>query len=840
MLRASQHLLHCGDDMRPLRATESVEHYLARQWRLARVVSRPVYAAADGRLMLIAGEPDPVKMFRYLSHLGDGPRHVVTPSDLGYAGGSVEPLSKGKLAAASRALTKLQHSRTLLRGSRGELEALRTRLPRLHDWRRRAMRGQLADSPWLLDEKQERQLTEVLERHEGLTLNSQSVWFARLVMWCSGPQALVRFCQATPHLPRPTCEADARPLLRASLAKLEVWTKRAQTEHWKAIRWEVKEWISRLPPRVASRAGLSSKLQRDNIFQQLEDQRFRCNQALRECDDGGRPLLLAAAATLTACDRDGVRLPTPLLRYWSSEANRHRVSASCVALAKELGAGSYARLLGFLNAWPETSPSDYPLIRSFYDRGEGAEDIAWVLREGLQDRFFNKALRPGWARRQIDGLRAAGIKLDGWEASSVLSAATDENGAEAVAGFVGWVRSLPNAARTPRLCRLMKTVLLGPYFKALSNLGLHEPLRNWLSAVRRRSQREGTGRLEAWERCVAQARTASNALEAPARKADVSAARRCKRRLEYEYLRSLVDKGRATPPQRARCEHLRPETEGARSLNQARLLRSLQKSYVVASVDALLRSVRAGAESLLVEDLAARLAHHRFARVLDFAVWTKEMTTEQRGLLAAILLSHRLCGDQYKLRFPDNVAWIEKARRAGVDTRAWLSPEPWNGVVAGKRVSIAVSMDPVETFLMGDYFGTCLSLGDCNQMSVLANAADANKHVLYARDRSGRILARKLIAVSKDWGLLGYYCYGKEDNSAEGENDSLTEAVTKYCGEIAQRCGLLLINDGEPETIGARFWYDDGPTAWGPPAPEPPAPLVPVLGGVVNACHGVV
>ena len=54
-------------------------------------VSRPVYAAADGRLLLVSGSPDAAKMFRYLSHLGDGHGHVVTPADLGFAGGCVEP-----------------------------------------------------------------------------------------------------------------------------------------------------------------------------------------------------------------------------------------------------------------------------------------------------------------------------------------------------------------------------------------------------------------------------------------------------------------------------------------------------------------------------------------------------------------------------------------------------------------------------------------------------------------------------------------------------------------------------------------------------------------------------
>jgi len=827
--------------MRPLRAPESKEHYLTRHRQLAMTVSRPVYAADDGRLLLVSGSPDPAKMFRYLSHLGDGNGHIVTPADLGFAGGCVEPLSEGKLSAASRALNKLRRSPSMRSRRHAELETLDARLAQLHAWRRQAECDQLPSSFWLLDAEQEQSLSSALNQGPVNGPGTQRAWFARLVMWCSGPQAMARFCQAAAHLPEPSREANCRPLLRASLAKLEVWAKRCKTEHWKVIRAEVKEWIGRLPRPVVSRAGLSSKLQRDKIFHQLEDQRFRCNQALRECDDGGRPLLLAAVATLTACDHSGAELPPALLHHWSAETSRNRVSESCVALAAELGTRSYGRLLSFLGDAPETRSSDYPLIRSQLDRGESIEDVTWVLREELQECFTRKGLRPSWARRQLDRLKAAGIELDSSDVWDLFSAMPNEENRQALQDLVGWTASLPRAARTPRLCRLLKTVLTGPVLKALSKLGLHKELSVWSSAVRRGSQPSASGRLAAWESYVEQARAATGREKKPARQVGRSVAWRDKRRREYDYLCRLIDRGVANGSQRARCEHLRPEVHSANPACEAKLLRSLQKSYVVASVDALLKGIRTGAESLLTDDLAARLADHSVARVLDFAVWAKEMTAEQRRLLVDILSAHRRHGADYKQRLPGNGAWLDQARRGGVEALAWLSPKPWTAVLIGKPVSIAVSTDPVETFLMGDYFGTCLSLGDCNQMSVLANAADANKHVVYARDAGGRIFARKLIAVSKEWGLLGYYCYGRGDEASDGEKDPLVEAVEEYCVRIAKRSGLRLVDDGEPETIGGRFWYDDGTMDWERPVPStPPVPIAPVVGGVEYACVGVV
>jgi len=52
-------------------------------------------------------------------------------------------------------------------------------------------------------------------------------------------------------------------------------------------------------------------------------------------------------------------------------------------------------------------------------------------------------------------------------------------------------------------------------------------------------------------------------------------------------------------------------------------------------------------------------------------------------------------------------------------------------------LSLELEDDPLEVFLMGERFHTCLSVGDDNFFSVVANAADINKRVVHARDSRG-------------------------------------------------------------------------------------------------------
>jgi hypothetical protein len=119
---------------------------------------------------------------------------------------------------------------------------------------------------------------------------------------------------------------------------------------------------------------------------------------------------------------------------------------------------------------------------------------------------------------------------------------------------------------------------------------------------------------------------------------------------------------------------------------------------------------------------------------------------------------------------------------------------------------------------MGEYFQTCLSLGDSNEMSVLTNACDANKQVVFVfgDDNAGRrqVIARQLIAVSSDFKLVGYCCYVRSYYGESAIREQVATAMASYCGRLAARCSLELADQGTPETIADNFWYDDGACKW--------------------------
>lgn len=78
--------------------------------------------------------------------------------------------------------------------------------------------------------------------------------------------------------------------------------------------------------------------------------------------------------------------------------------------------------------------------------------------------------------------------------------------------------------------------------------------------------------------------------------------------------------------------------------------------------------------------------------------------------------------------------------------------------------------NPFDIFMMGYYFDTCLSIpsGDYAE-SVIINAADINKKVIYAKNRKGDVIGRKLLALSVDLRLLGFSSYGKDMESVFNE-----------------------------------------------------------------------
>ena len=81
--------------------------------------------------------------------------------------------------------------------------------------------------------------------------------------------------------------------------------------------------------------------------------------------------------------------------------------------------------------------------------------------------------------------------------------------------------------------------------------------------------------------------------------------------------------------------------------------------------------------------------------------------------------------------------------------------------------------------------------------------------MVYATDRRGSVLARKLIAVAPPNRLLGYRTYAFADQIEHKRQ------LDQICAEFAETSGLTLSQVGTPEAIvGESLWYDDGTEPW--------------------------
>lgn len=151
--------------------------------------------------------------------------------------------------------------------------------------------------------------------------------------------------------------------------------------------------------------------------------------------------------------------------------------------------------------------------------------------------------------------------------------------------------------------------------------------------------------------------------------------------------------------------------------------------------------------------------------------------------------------------------------RGFIDNLPLLDWSPWLdgvGTLAepaqdGRTLHLTLEDDPLEVFRMGAHFQTCLSPGAMNYFSVFANAADVNKRVLYARDASGKVLGRCLLALTAGGELLVFepYCH---------DGDLGFEKICAgFADQLARRMGTVRVLQGKVPTLVASRWYDDGP-----------------------------
>lgn len=174
--------------------------------------------------------------------------------------------------------------------------------------------------------------------------------------------------------------------------------------------------------------------------------------------------------------------------------------------------------------------------------------------------------------------------------------------------------------------------------------------------------------------------------------------------------------------------------------------------------------------------------------------------------LAMRLLHKRAGAKPWDLRDdPKNQAFLATLREEGIDPAPWLDEPPRPVTAAdGTELVVGFASDPLDVFVMGEHFNTCLGADGVNFFSVVTNAADINKRVLYAHRSDGKVAGRCLFALTDGGRILTFEPYAHDGKLEFGR------IVRDRALELASRMNTEVVGSGSVTTLVADEWYDDG------------------------------
>ena len=275
----------------------------------------------------------------------------------------------------------------------------------------------------------------------------------------------------------------------------------------------------------------------------------------------------------------------------------------------------------------------------------------------------------------------------------------------------------------------------------------------------------------------------------------------------------------AAHPERAQ---VRRETLEARLADPERLLSQVVEELQACVAEQAQKRRFAALDAAIQEVYRVRLRSVIGSRALSVEMTPDVMNAallsldidQNRRLLIRLLRAYCDGDIHWPLRQKANLEYLKALSEHGVDSVAWRGC--WEehlrcDVLPGGWLNLQLETDPLAVLQMGNYFDTCLSFGGCNAFSTVANACDANKRVLYARDGKGRIVARQLLALTETQALVGFSLYSTVEGTARA---AIAAQVNAFVERFAQRCGLTLAVEGSVVTLLASHWYDDGVVPW--------------------------
>lgn len=804
-----------------------------RHTALARSIGARLFINVEGRIFVVGGRPVYDKLAACLSNFVRPPHAAEAPSphDLGYHTCDGE-LDDALLHSIRRALhrwrkdldrqaqrlsTQRRQSPNLAREYH-EVAQLQARLAHVRHWQSELRLGnEPAGAPLFLDANSEHDLKKILlSAAHHFARHPFVAWQARVIYWLAGPIAVQRYLAAMQMLFGESGDEAMREQIRDMQALLLTWKKRSQHEPLRHLRQELANHIQTLHPNVNFLGRFSARLRERSFAAHCEEQYQRCANILTHPNDLRWHQVPAALAALVAAD--GSHQPLPKRCFETElQKQRYQLMPSIIhTLGKLIGKKGYDRLLTALDQLPQSLyEGQYAHLCRLLGAGNSVADAVWLCERQLLENLNHDGLKIATVRGLHEQFAQCGWKLDNHELWKLTQQLGSPGHVDALRLWLRWLGSVSSRAITPQLLKSIKRVLWDVYLPCIRWPHASNPFATCLEPLRSRQQANDTTALLA--KVVACQQHSGKQAELPkSLRSQVQWHER--RNRERAHLANLRDQGQLDPSAAARLQYLEGAPPPASSANQAKLLRTIEEMFLTLGLDAQRYTAQRLAEAKCREHLGDLTQHLNQEQLGSFAGWIEEMSPAERRRLAELLAVRALHDANYKRHLAENQPWLAKAIQHGVDINIWLRANREELTIGGQSVEIELASDLHHLFQMGTYFGTCLSLGQVNQLSVLTNAYDANKQVvfMFTRDTNGsrQVLARQLLTISSDFKLLGYCCYLSYRRLDKDLRQAGLDAMAGYCGRLAARCNLALTDEGTPEEWGGHFWYDDGTQPW--------------------------
>ncbi len=288
--------------------------------------------------------------------------------------------------------------------------------------------------------------------------------------------------------------------------------------------------------------------------------------------------------------------------------------------------------------------------------------------------------------------------------------------------------------------------------------------------------------------------------------------RRQKMHQEERHLQEQIALGRANQKMIARFEYLQ-RLKPYDPCGDSQLYRSAQESVFVTGLEALKQILSNIAGDYWKSLIGPMPEQWSTSQILTRVDWITRMNSRQKLYLSRCIEHWRNFQSDMKQELTENKDWIVRARTRRVQTEPWFSKFQKQIDIDGHPFLIELVKNPFEIFQMGELFNTCLSPSGCYEMSVLSNAIDANKQVVFVRNARQQVVGRKLLAITTDFKLSGFNVYTNLQD-LRTLTKQLGVAIRQYCCDLANEMNVAMTDCGNVTSICGLNWYDDGMEEW--------------------------